>query len=397
MIAVGGAVWASRVRLMAALVLLFAFCTRAWAHPAVSAVAIVKIEPGGALRITLIHDALAFALNDTSARIGDPEMLALLDGPETELAAAFEDGRERMQSGFRLKADGVPLSREVILSPNLEAARAWKLEHPERQLPCKLDFVIQAEISRGAKTLTLRFPEVLADVILSVDRPGLEAFTLPLAPGETSPEIDVQSAFIEVSSPAGREEHRPGFFEIGARYIALGYWHIIPRGIDHALFVLGLFLLSPRIKSVVWQITAFTLAHSITLSLAALHILTISSRVVEPTIAFTIAFIGIENLVAKRVQPWRVAVAFIFGLVHGLGFASGLMEIGLPTGQLATGIIAFNIGVEGGHLTILLIAFCALGWCRDRTWYRARVSRPISALIALTALVWFVQRIMLTG
>ena len=393
MIAACGAPTLSRARLLAAVLLLLAFCGRAWAHPAVSSVAIVKIEPGGAMRVTLLHDALAFALNDTSARIGDPEMFALLDGPEADLAAAFDDGRERMESGFRLTVDDAPLTRGMISSPDLGSAKAWKAEHPDRQLPCKMEFVFQASLPPGAKRLTLRFPAVLADVILSVDRPGMEALTLPLSPGETSPPIDITLSSADSAVPQAREEQRPGFFQIAARYVSLGYRHIMPNGFDHALFVLGLFLLSPRIKSVIWQITAFTLAHSITLSLAALHLVTISSRIVEPTIALTIAFIGVENLIAKRVHPWRVAVAFIFGLVHGLGFASGLMEIGLPGGQLATGIIAFNIGVEGGHLTVLLLAFAVLGWCRDREWYRARVSKPLSALIALTAVVWVVQRL----
>src|SRR6185295_17576059 len=117
------------------------------------------------------------------------------------------------------------------------------------------------------------------------------------------------------------------------------------------------------------------------LTLATLHLVTIPGSIVEPTIALTIAFIGIENLFARKVHGWRPAVAFIFGLVHGLGFASGLMEIGLPTGQLAAGLVAFNVGVEGGHLTVLAAAFLVLGWWRNKPWYRKRVAIPISSLI----------------
>jgi hydrogenase/urease accessory protein HupE len=385
--------------LVAIVWLVVAACIRtADAHPTLSSIALVKVAPDGTVQVRLIHDALAYALNDTSARISDPEMYALLAGPENELAAALQDGKERLQSGMQLMVDGKPLSLEIVEAPTVEAVRRWKIENPSRQLPMKMEFVARATLPRGAAEMTLKFPAVLADVLISVDRPGLEPSTLPLSPGETSPAIDVRMATGAASSGSAASEapkNPATVMEVAWRYTKLGYRHIMPEGTDHMLFVLGLFLLSPRIKSVLWQITAFTIAHSITLTLATLHLVTISSRIVEPTIALTIAFIGIENLVVKKVHPWRPVVAFIFGLVHGLGFASGLMEIGLPTGQLATGLIAFNVGVEGGHLTVLLAAYLVLGWWRDKPWYRKRISIPLSLLIAGVALFWMVQRVIM--
>jgi uncharacterized membrane protein len=171
----------------------------------------------------------------------------------------------------------------------------------------------------------------------------------------------------------------------------------MPGGTDHAVFVLGLFLLSPRVKALLWQITAFTIAHSITLTLATLHLVSIRASIVEPTIALTIAFIGVENVCTRKVHAWRPVVAFIFGLVHGLGFASGLMEVGLPTGQLAAGLIAFNVGVEGGHVTVLGAAFLFLGWWRSKPWYRKLVAIPISTGIAGIAFFWMIQRIVNAG
>src|SRR6185295_8754589 len=140
------------------------------------------------------------------------------------------------------------------------------------------------------------------------------------------------------------------------RYVILGFTHIIPQGADHALFVLGLFLLTPRVKALLWQITAFTIAHSLTLTLATFHLLKLPSIVIEPTIAASIAFIAVENLATTKVHAWRPVVAFVFGLVHGMGFASALSEVGLPTGQLVAALVAFNVGVECGHVTVLAAA-----------------------------------------
>jgi hypothetical protein len=184
-----------------------------------------------------------------------------------------------------------------------------------------------------------------------------------------------------------------GWLQVAWRYVALGFTHIVPRGLDHALFVLGLFLLSPRFKSLLWPVTAFTIAHSTTLTLTTFHLVRLPAAVVEPAIAATIAFVAVENLVTDKVHPWRVAVAFIFGLVHGMGFASALSDIGLPTGQLVAGLVAFNVGVEGGHLAVLACAAVLLGWSRNKPWYRKRVAIPLSVAITLVALAWVVQRI----
>ncbi len=113
-------------------------------------------------------------------------------------------------------------------------------------------------------------------------------------------------------------------------YLKLGYLHILPLGFDHILFVLSLFLLSPRLKPVLWQATAFTVAHSVTLGLAMYHIITPPARIVEPLIAISIVYVALENIFSPKLKPSRVAVVFLFGLVHGLGFAGALGRLGLP-------------------------------------------------------------------
>lgn len=180
----------------------------------------------------------------------------------------------------------------------------------------------------------------------------------------------------------------------GWQFVELGFTHILPKGLDHILFVLGLFLLSPKLKPLLWQVTAFTLAHSITLALAVLGIFALPGRVVEPIIALSIAVVAIENLFRSEVSPWRWAAVFGFGLIHGMGFAGVLSEVGLPREQLGTALLAFNVGVELGQLAVIALAFAATKWCADRAWYGPWVRRPACLLIALAGVVWAVERLM---
>src|SRR3981081_3302001 len=137
-------------------------------------------------------------------------------------------------------------------------------------------------------------------------------------------------------------------------YLKLGYKHIIPLGYDHILFVLSLFLLSPKLKPVLWQATAFTIAHSVTLGLATYHVINPPARIVEPLIALSILYVALENIFSPRLKPSRVGVVFLFGLVHGMGFAGALGQLGLPKDAYLTCLVMFNLGVELGQLTVIL-------------------------------------------
>jgi len=181
---------------------------------------------------------------------------------------------------------------------------------------------------------------------------------------------------------------------IGLRYLALGFTHIVPYGLDHMLFVLGIFLLSRRLKQVLAQVSAFTIAHSITLALSIYGIVSVSPRVVEPLIAVSIAYVAIENIFISELKPWRVGLVFAFGLLHGMGFAGALKELGLPRSEFVTALVTFNVGVESGQLAVIGAAFLLVGWyCGTRQWYRRLVVVPASALIALTAVYWTFERL----
>jgi hypothetical protein len=181
-------------------------------------------------------------------------------------------------------------------------------------------------------------------------------------------------------------------------YTKLGFEHILPMGVDHILFVVGLSLLSTNLKTMLWQATAFTLAHSITLGLSMKNLVALPAGIVEPIISLSIAFVAVENILVKKLMPARIGVVFLFGLIHGLGFASALNEIGLPNGKFYTALISFNGGVELGQAAVILAMFGLLIIpFKNRSWFRNRIVLPASVLIALIGLYWTFQRVFLEG
>jgi len=182
--------------------------------------------------------------------------------------------------------------------------------------------------------------------------------------------------------------------DVGWIYLKLGYTHILPNGFDHILFVLGIFFLNPKLKPVIWQATAFTIAHSITLGLAMYGIIKPISSIVEPIIALSIVFVAVENILTTQLKWWRILIVFCFGLIHGCGFASALSEIGLPQNDYFISLISFNVGVELGQVSVILLAFVLVGkWFGEKTWYRQRIVLPVSFMIGMVALYWTIERI----
>ena len=185
------------------------------------------------------------------------------------------------------------------------------------------------------------------------------------------------------------------WLEVAAQYTMHGFTHILPKGLDHILFVLGLFLLSIRWKPLLIQVTAFTVAHTITLGMSVYGIFSLSPAIVEPLIAASIAYVAVENMVTGELKPWRPFVVFGFGLLHGMGFAGVLQEIGLPRSEFLTALLTFNLGVELGQLTVIISAFLLVGlWWNTKSWYRARLVQPLSALIAAVGTYWTIERIL---
>lgn len=177
-------------------------------------------------------------------------------------------------------------------------------------------------------------------------------------------------------------------------YLELGYTHILPLGLDHILFVLSLYLLSPKLKPVLYQATAFTVAHSVTLGLSMYHVIKPPANIVEPVIALSIMYVALENIFSPKLKKSRIGIVFLFGLVHGMGFASALGQLGLPQNSYLTSILMFNLGVEFGQLTVIISAYLLFGkWFGNKPWYRKGIVIPLSVIIAIIAAFWTVQRL----
>ena len=176
-------------------------------------------------------------------------------------------------------------------------------------------------------------------------------------------------------------------------FVKAGFEHIIPQGIDHILFVLGLFFSCLTFRTLLWQVTAFTVAHSLTLILAAQGIVQLRGDIVEAIIALSIVWVAVENVLYKETSKWRYSIVFAFGLLHGLGFAALLTQYGLPKDNFISMLLAFNIGVEFGQLAVLFLAFVLIKLILKKNWYVNEIKIPASISIAAVGLFWFVERV----
>lgn len=432
------------MKLLGVLVLVILSASALALHPANIPSAVAKIGADRSIELRVRFDILAFVLDMSPQEVADPPMLALLDGSPEAMQSRLGEAKTRfadsLELGWKPEAITFPTAKEVL---DLAA------QNGERRIPVMLAAVVTGHLPKELKQVSYRFPEVLGTVILTTEMPYQEPVSEPVSPGASSsritipnPEPDIQSAPVKTTVSAKTEkpavkkkEVRPASKPARvfnepikpapqtkivspkatapriaqppvptvepkeprrsnlSNYIALGFTHILPHGLDHILFVLGLFLLSRKAKALLTQVSAFTVAHSLTLGLALFGIVRLPSAVVEPVIAASIAFIAVENLFTQEMKAWRPFVVFGFGLVHGLGFAGALQETGIAKGDLLSALVGFNLGVEFGQLAVVALAFGAVGWFRSSPRYRHAVVIPASIAIAVIALFWTVQRI----
>jgi len=228
--------------------------------------------------------------------------------------------------------------------------------------------------------------------------PGEESFKFDLGFIGTRPKPEaVKPSVIQPAKTISKEEQaeqrradaRSTFFS----FTRQGFVHVLPLGLDHILFVLGLFFLSRKWKPVIYQVSVFTIAHTITLGLATLDLVAAPSHVVEPIIAASIAVVAIENIFFPGYRHVRLLVVFFFGLIHGLGFAGALSAFDLDPTSLVIGLLGFNVGVEFGQLAVIALVFGATFWLTEEKAYRKWVVVPGSALIALMGIYWTIERV----
>ncbi len=312
---------------------------------------------------------------------GAEEYLRLRDLSAADLATAFAPFADTYTKGLQIMVDGAPVT----------------LTAQTPQIPETGD-VAKARISTLAFTGTLpsagemtwTYPPEFGDSVLRVIVPSSAEFPEPtladFVPRDTTATVDLANIAPQ------------SLGQVFIDYIIAGFDHIIPKGLDHILFVIGLFLLSTQLRPLLLQVTMFTLAHTITLALGALGYVNIPGNIVEPLIAASIVFIAVENIFTDKLTPWRPFVIFAFGLLHGLGFASVLGDFGLPSGQFIPALIAFNIGVEVGQLAVIALCFLAVGiWFRNKDWYHKVIVIPASLAIAILAFYWVLERTGMLG
>ncbi len=254
-------------------------------------------------------------------------------------------------------------------------------ENADPEIARESVLVYSTPITQKLTGLAVSWPEPLGNFIFRLTSGGELRAGLYVMAGEQSDLIEFEATQVQSQ----------GF----AEYIVIGFEHIIPLGLDHILFVVGIYLLSQAWRALLWQVSAFTLAHTITLALATLGFVSVSPAIVEPLIALSIAYVAIENLFHQRLNRGRIALIFGFGLLHGLGFAGVLGEIGLSDEAFIPSLIAFNIGVELGQLAVLALMTLLLGfWLGNSKHWERWVRIPLSLAIGLIGVYWFFERIL---
>ena len=367
----------------------------AHAHEVVPTIADLTVSEGRAdlnLRINL-EAFIAGVDLDTVEDTNDAPQAADYDAlralSEDALAARAPEILDGWNALPVLSVDGVPVA--------LESVSILVPDGVDIELPRIAEWALTADMPEGA-TVSVSWPDGGGDLV--VRQQGVEApFTGLVSGGESSPAIAL----------AGGDQLTG--WQSFTSYIPVGFDHILPQGLDHILFVLGLFFLSIHLRPLVWQVTAFTLAHTVTLALGALGLVNVPGSIVEPLIAASIVYVAVENIFARGLTKWRPAVIFGFGLLHGLGFASVLGEFGLPEDRFIPALIGFNVGVEVGQLTVIALAFVVI-WLGVLAARRAKftgveemvteypvmfraISVTGSLIIALIGVYWVIERTLL--
>ena len=317
------------------------------AHEVLPAIADMEIRAGEAgdarLRFEVSANIESFVAGIDLAEVSDTNEAAqadVYDGLRALEPAALEEAFAafwpEMADRIDVEVDGTRIAPELV---SVAAGPVGDVE-----LVRSSTLVFDVPLAEGAQSVTVGWDRAFGMLVLR--QQGVEApYDGLLEAGARSPEIALAGG------------NAAGPLETFVDYIPVGFDHIVPLGLDHILFVLGLFFLSTRFGPLLWQISAFTLAHTITLALAALGYVSVPGSIVEPLIAASIVFVAVENMLTDGLSRWRPLVIFGFGLLHGLGFASVLGEFGLPQGTFVPALIGFNVGVELGQLAVVAVAF----------------------------------------
>ena len=355
----------------------FSLCIRSWrglvAHLAVLVLpaASLSAHPSASTAVSIVVRADAVVelrmTTDAAALLTKLETLAMAPAS----AAASRETRVRRLSDLR----DTLLAHVELRIDDVPAALTWQAGAIDDAGLASVR--LTARLPAAAQTISWKTSLIFGSYPLGVSRQRGEETVVWLAGAAPSERLRLDDLAASTSV---------------AGVIWMGLTHIVPKGIDHILFVLGLFLLARGWKDVLWQVSAFTVAHSMTLGLSLFGLVAVPAAIVEPLIALSVAYVGIESLIKPRLHAWRLAVVFAFGLLHGLGFAEALASLSLTSADLLAMLAAFNAGVELGQLAVIAVASTA-----DYVWSRAGAhlngARLVSAGIGLAGVIWTIERV----
>jgi hypothetical protein len=347
-------------------------------RPTVADVEVAQTQATVSLRIALEPLLAGIDLSSVGDTDDAPEAVLYdrfraMDGAALE--AAFREAWPRISQGLTIQVGDRRLEPEIVA---LEIPAPGDLELPRYSI-----LTVMAELPPGEEGVQMGIAPGWGTFIPRQTGGGDDAYEGFLAGGELTPPLPRTEVLTE------------GAGTVFLRYIGAGFEHIVPLGLDHILFVLGLYFFATTAGPLLWQVTAFTLAHTLTLALAATGVVAVPASVVEPLIAATIVYVGVENTLGFGSIRGRTLLVFCFGLLHGLGFASVLGDYGIASGRFAAALVGFNIGVEIGQLAVIGMALALTGWFLSRSWYRRVIAIPASLAIAAIGAYWVVERTLL--
>lgn len=299
-----------------------------------------------------------------------------------DLTVAFRSFHDRLLNGVQLAVDGkaVPLQIATVDIPPPGYTK----------VPRASVIYLEGHIPRDALALTWYYPLAFGDQAVRVRQVNEETNQWHWSAHQWIREDRPTDPF-SLTEIFGQ----PSQIKVMNTYVEAGFFHIVPRGWDHMLFIMGIFLMTLKLKPLIWQATMFTLAHSMTLTAGVFEWIRLPVAIVEPLIALSIAYVAIENLFLKRMSRFRLPVVFAFGLLHGLGFASMLTDFGLPEGAYIQALLWFNVGVEFGQLAVLFAGYFVLSiWFSRESTFRRWVTLPGSVIIGWIGVSWCYDRIL---
>ena len=352
----------------------------AHAHEMRPSIASLSVDTQGIITLKLVTNMEAWLANI------DPSLSDTNDSPNV---AIYDEYRalDRNALDRRVREDDQALGEVIeilaqgeMITMTLTDVNVLPVDDPE--LPRDTELIFVGGLPDGTNSLVYRVHDSLPNTAVRLFLDNADPRVQFVKSGDSSDPLSLDQAV------------QRSVLAVVGEYIELGFTHIIPRGLDHIIFILGLTLISKRFFDLVTQVTAFTVAHSVTLAMGLYGVLELPSSIVEPLIAASIVYIAFENIWHHRVNTSSAVVVFCFGLLHGLGFAGVLTELGLPERDFVIGLLSFNAGVELGQLAIILVAYLSVGiWVIRSSWYHSRVAVPLSGVIGLIGVYWFVERV----